>query len=264
MSGYNLLSRQIVPGGLDTSSEVTLEGEIDLTETEERPVGGFGQVSTVYVEEFDEMDSFSRRQVFTCDGGPPLQYLEQEWAATEVELKMKHGAADLIDNDKFHLVVGLTGGGARERAGQLHLEMEKELTTENATAKKQHAASIVTYLMLVREWDDTAEGDREGERPTRPIAPKYETLCFTPLDRFWALMHKLYPARLTERMTEYLEFGKKPAKSLANMIQRLQGLKLVLNMPEMGTVYKFLEANPKGMQEQVKTHLTNKELDPLE
>jgi hypothetical protein len=77
-------------------------------------------------------------------------------------------------------------------------------------------------------------------------------------------MHKLYPARSTERMTEYLEFGKKPAESLANMIQRLQGLKLVLNMPETGTVYKFLEALPKGMQEQVKTHLTNKELDPLE
>jgi hypothetical protein len=59
-------------------------------------------------------------------------------------------------------------------------------------------------------------------------------------------------------------FGKKPAESLANMIQRLQGLKLVMNMPETGTVYKFLEVLPKGMQEQVKTHLTNKELDPLE
>jgi hypothetical protein len=72
---------------------------------------------------------------------------------------MKPGGADLTDNDKFHLVVGLTDRCARERAGQLHLEMEKELTAENATAKKQHAASIVTYLMLAWEWDDTAEGD---------------------------------------------------------------------------------------------------------
>jgi hypothetical protein len=89
MSGYNLRSRQIVPGVLDTFSEVSLEG--DLTETEEWPVGGFGQVKTGYVEEFDEMDLFSRRQAFTSDGGPPLQYLEQEWAATEVQLKMKTG-----------------------------------------------------------------------------------------------------------------------------------------------------------------------------
>jgi hypothetical protein len=72
MSRYNLRDRQIVPGGLDTSSEVILEGEIDLTETEEWPLGGFGQVSTVYIEEFDEMDSFSQRQVFRGNGGPPL------------------------------------------------------------------------------------------------------------------------------------------------------------------------------------------------
>jgi hypothetical protein len=83
--------------------------------------------------------------------------------------------------------------------------MEKELTTENATAKKQHAASIVTSLMLAKEWDDIAMGDREGERPMRPIAPEYETLYLTPLDQFGALTHKLYPARSTERMTEYLE-----------------------------------------------------------
>ena len=50
---------------------------------------------------------------------------------------------------------------------------------------------------------------------------------------------------------------------MANMVSRLQSLKLILNQPEPASVFKFLDAvRPKSLSEKVKDILRLKEMDP--
>ena len=64
---------------------------------------------------------------FTGDPqGPSLTHLRQSWAATEVDLKLKPAAQELTDNDRFHLLVRLTGGQAREQCELLHAALVRE------------------------------------------------------------------------------------------------------------------------------------------
>jgi hypothetical protein len=54
----------------------------------------------------------------------------------------------------------------------------------------------------------------------------------------------------------------KPAKNMANMVSRLQTLKLVLQQPEPASVFKFLDAiRPKTLANKVKDILRIKEMD---
>jgi hypothetical protein len=55
----------------------------------------------------------------------------------------------------------------------------------------------------------------------------------------------------------------KPGKSMANMVSRLQTPKLVLKLPELASVFKFLDAiRPKFLIDKVKDILRVKEMDP--
>jgi hypothetical protein len=55
----------------------------------------------------------------------------------------------------------------------------------------------------------------------------------------------------------------KPGKSMANMVSRLQTLKLVLKQPEHASLFKFLDAiRPKSLADKVKDILRVKEMDP--
>jgi hypothetical protein len=55
----------------------------------------------------------------------------------------------------------------------------------------------------------------------------------------------------------------KPAESMANMVSRLQTLKLVLKQPEPASVFKFLDAiRPKSLADKVKDIFRMKEMDP--
>jgi hypothetical protein len=55
----------------------------------------------------------------------------------------------------------------------------------------------------------------------------------------------------------------KPGESMANMISRLQTLKLVLKQPEPASSFKFLDAiGPKSLADKVKDILRVKEMDP--
>jgi hypothetical protein len=55
----------------------------------------------------------------------------------------------------------------------------------------------------------------------------------------------------------------KPGESMANMVSRLQTLKLVLKQPEPTSVFKFLDAiRPKTLANKVKDILRVKEMDP--
>jgi hypothetical protein len=54
----------------------------------------------------------------------------------------------------------------------------------------------------------------------------------------------------------------KPAESMANMVSRLQTLKLVLKQPKPASVFKFLDAiRPKSFADKVKDILRMKEMD---
>jgi hypothetical protein len=55
----------------------------------------------------------------------------------------------------------------------------------------------------------------------------------------------------------------KPSKSMANMVSRLQTLKLVLKQPKPASVFKVLDAiRPKSLADKVKNILRVKEMDP--
>jgi hypothetical protein len=54
----------------------------------------------------------------------------------------------------------------------------------------------------------------------------------------------------------------KPAESMANMVSRLQTLKLVVKQPEPASVFKFLDAiRPRTLADKVKNNLRIKEMD---
>jgi hypothetical protein len=83
---------------------------------------------------FSELDSMENVLIsggqlkFTGDpGGPTLTHLRQSWAATVVDLKLKPATVGLTDNDRFHLLVRLTGGGAREQLGLLQETIQQEV-----------------------------------------------------------------------------------------------------------------------------------------
>jgi hypothetical protein len=55
----------------------------------------------------------------------------------------------------------------------------------------------------------------------------------------------------------------KPAERMANMVSRLQTLKLVLKQPESVSVFQLLDAiRPKSLADNVKDILRMKEMDP--
>jgi hypothetical protein len=60
-----------------------------------------------------------------------------------------------------------------------------------------------------------------------------------PVTRFWTLLENLYPERSTARILEFRDFQMKPAESMANMVSRLQTLKLVLKQPELHRCSSF-------------------------
>jgi hypothetical protein len=83
---------------------------------------------------------------FTCDpGGPTLTHLRQSWAATEVDLKLKPATVGLTDNDRFHLLVRLTSGGAREQLGLLQETLQQEVKAQNEPLQHEYERSLLTY-----------------------------------------------------------------------------------------------------------------------
>jgi hypothetical protein len=96
-----------------------------------------------------------------------------------------------------------------------------------------------------------------------PKEPVLSSNFIQPVTRFWKLLEDLYPERSTARIQEFRNFRMKPAESMANMVSRLQTLKLVLNQPEPALVFKFLDAiRPKALADKVKDILRMKEMDP--
>jgi hypothetical protein len=109
----------------------------------------------------------------------------------------------------------------------------------------------------------TEEEQAAEEQPEPPVEPVLFHIFIQPVARFWKLFGNLFPERSTARILEFRDFQMKPGKSMANMVSRLQTLKLVLKQPEPASVFKFLNAiRPKSLADKVKDILRVKEMDP--
>src|SRR6476620_4645119 len=213
----------------------------------------------------DNMLSSGGQLKFTGDpGGPTLTHLRQSWAATEVDLKLKPATVGLTDNDRFHLLVRLTGGGAREQLGLLQETLLQEVRARNEPTQREYELALLTYQGELAAYDALTEEQKAGvERPEASEEPVLSNNFIQPVHRFWTLLENLYPERSTARISEFRDFQMKPAESMANMVSRLQTLKLVLKQPEPASVFKFLDAIwPKTLADKVKDILRMKEMDP--
>jgi hypothetical protein len=98
------------------------------------------------LDSMDNMLSAGGQLKFTNDpGGPTLTHLQQSWAATEVDLKLKPATVGLTDNDRFHLLVRLTGGGAREQLGLLQETLLQEAKARNEPVQRECERTLLTY-----------------------------------------------------------------------------------------------------------------------
>jgi hypothetical protein len=197
-------------------------------------------------------------------GGPTLTHLRQSWAATEVDLKLKPATVDLIDNDRFHLLVRSTGGGAREQLGLLQETLQQEVKARNEQLQREYEQSLLTYQRKLAAYEAlTDEQKAATDRPEAPEEPVLFESFIQPGARFWNLLENLYSERSTGRISEFQDFLMKPAESMANMVSTLQTLKLVLKQPEPVSVFKFLDAiRPKSLAHKVKDILRMMEMDP--
>jgi hypothetical protein len=106
------------------------------------------------LEDMDSMPSSGGQLKFTGDpGGPTLTLLRQSWAATVVDLKLKPATVGLTDNDRFHLLVRLTGGGAREQLGLLQETLQQEVKARNEPTRREYERSLLTYQRELAEYE---------------------------------------------------------------------------------------------------------------
>jgi hypothetical protein len=271
--GIGLRSRQVPPR--DNVAPLFGEGvgeESDVEEFVQReasvPPQQFEFEDAILFSELDSMDnmpSSGGQLKFTVDpGGPTLTHLRQSWAATEVDLKLKPATVGLTDDDRFHLLVRLTGGGARERLGLLQETLQQEVKARNEPIQREYVQSLLTYQGELAQYEAlTDEQKAATDRPEAPEEPVLSNNFIQPVARFWNLLENLYPERSTARISEFRDFQMKPAESMPNMVSRLQTLKLVLKQPEPTSVFKFLDAiRPKSLADKVKDILRMKEMDP--
>ena len=251
--GIGLRSRQVPPREdadlqqLGAAVAENEEGEELGHRETSLPPAYFEFEDAVLFAELDSMDnmlSAGGQLKFTGDpGGPTLTHLRQSWAATEVDLKLKPATVGLTDNDRFHLLVRLTGGGAREQLGLLQETLLQEVKARNEPLQREYERTLLTYQRELAAYEALTEEEQAAEeQPEPPEEPVLSDSFIQPVARFWKLLENLYPERSTARISEFRDFQMKPGESMANMVSRLQTLKLVLKQPEPASVFKFLDA----------------------
>jgi hypothetical protein len=169
-----------------------------------------------------------------------------------------------LDNDRFHLLVRLTGGGAREQLWLLQERLQPEVKARNEPIQREYERSLLTYQKELAAYEALTDKEKAAEdRPEPPEEPVLSDSFIQPVTRFWTLLKYLYPERPTARIAEFRDFQMKPAESMVDMVSRLQTLKLVLKQPKPASLFKFLDAiRPKSLADKVKDMLRMKEMDP--
>jgi hypothetical protein len=141
---------------------------------------------------FGELDSMENvlssggQLKFTGDpGGPTLTHLRQSWAATMVDLKLKPATVGLTDNDRFHLLVRLTGGGAREQLGLLQKTLQQEVRARNEPIQREYERSLLTYQEKLAAYEALTDEEKLAEdRPEPPEEPVLSDSFIQPVTRF--------------------------------------------------------------------------------
>jgi hypothetical protein len=178
--GIGLRSRQVPPcEDADLQQDAAVEEREEVKELGHRqafvPPAYFEFKDAVLFADLEGMDnmlSAGGQLKFTGDpGGPTLTHLRQSWAATEVDLKLKPATVGLTDNDKFHLLVRLTGGGAREQLGLLSQEtLLQEVKARNEPIQREYERSLLTYHGELAAYEAlTDEAKAATERPEAPV-----------------------------------------------------------------------------------------------
>jgi hypothetical protein len=132
------------------------------------------------------MPSSGGQLKFTGDpGGPTLTHLRQSWATTVVDLKLKPATIGLTDNDRFHLLVRLTGGGAREQLGLLQETLQQEVKARNEPIQREYERSLLTYQGELAEYEALTEEQRTAaDQPEPPEEPVLSDSFIQPVERF--------------------------------------------------------------------------------
>jgi hypothetical protein len=188
------------------------------------------------LDSMDNMLSAGGQLKFTGEpGGPTLTHLRQSWAATEVDLKLKRATVGLTDNDRFHLL----GSGALDRrrrqgaVGPAHETLLQEVKARNEPVQREYEQTLLTYQRELAAYEALTEEEQAAEEQTEPpVEPVLSDSFIQPVARFWKELENLYPERSTARILEFRDFQMKPGESMANIVSRLQTLKLVLKQPK--------------------------------
>jgi hypothetical protein len=149
----------------------------------------------VELDSMDNMLSAGGQLKFTGDpGGPRLTHLRPSWAATEVDLKLKPATVGLTDNDRFHLLVRLTGEGAREQLGLLQETLLQEVKARNEPVQREYERTLLTYQRELAAYEALTEEEQAAEEQPEPSVEHVLSDSFIkPVVRFWKLLENLYP-----------------------------------------------------------------------
>jgi hypothetical protein len=214
--GIGLRNRQVPPrNNVDPPLGAIVGEESDIEEPVQReasvPPQQLEFEDAILFSELDSMEnvlSSGGQLKFTGDlGGPTLTHLRQSWAATEVDLKLKPATVGLTDNDRFHLLVRLTGGGTREQLGLLQETLQQEVKARNEPLQREYERSLLTYQGELAAYEAlTDEQKAATDRPEPPEEPVLSDSFTQPVARFWTLLENLYPERSTARISEFRDF----------------------------------------------------------
>jgi hypothetical protein len=207
--GIGLRNRQVPPrDNVDPPLGAIVEEESDIEEPVQREASVPPQQhefeDAILFSELDSMESVlsSGGQLkFTGDPeGPTLTHLRQSGAATEVDLKS--ATVGLTDNDRFHLLVRLTGGEAREQLGLLQETLQQKVKARNEPLQREYKRSLLTYQGELAAYEAlTDEQKAATDRPKPPEEPVLSDSFIQPVARFWSLLENLYPERSTARIS---------------------------------------------------------------
>jgi hypothetical protein len=102
-----------------------------------------------------------------------------------VDLKLKPATVGLTDNDRFHLLVRLTGGGAREQLGLLQETLQQEVKAQNEPLQREYEQSLLTYQGKLAVYEAlTDEQKAATNRPEAPEEPVLSDSFIQPVARF--------------------------------------------------------------------------------
>ncbi|GAQ87977.1 hypothetical protein KFL_003910030 [Klebsormidium nitens] len=156
-------------------------------------------------------------------------------------------------------------GGARDQAAHLEREMREELRTRNAAQADLYLRNKTAYEKAKTDYDAlSAEAKAAATEPVRPEPHVDAEVYDQPVEKFWAMMEKLYPEKSTTRMDEFRYFARRSEETIASLVQRMQSLKHALDRPEEMAVFKLIGAMPRHLGEEVTRQLNATAMEPEE